>query len=373
VVMAYLGARDLIRAMQTCRALYGLGLPIFLRTARLNIQPLGSISCRYIFTDPTRCSHIIHLECNYSQLTQLTRDRRLTCNLLQYVQRIQHLDLTILAGDVMTIEVMQRIASLTELRHLVIQNMVRQPQPLLQLLEDISLPLETLTIVRLSSSTFPDTEPMRPIRALAKFSGTLRELELSGVGTTYLTLPREGFVFPLVTKLSWTSVDLIDVGAVVSTFPNLQHLHVYCLVWHVLGGLLPADQAVQCRERNREAQELHRWESLQSVAGTCICIWMLGLVCPVEKVDVSIDAPEVARNEHHHIKEIIADLRPSCLHLKLFIIPEDLGLLMTEDTRTRLKSVVLLWRGRDHDRNRDRAEKNRSRRIVEVATVSLSG
>ena len=195
----------------------------------------------------------------------------------------------------------------------------------LGLFRQINGPLEAISIqemtdidalLALEEGPFPwsNRSTTYPLAELARFSETLREISFDwnnanvGLG---MSLASQKLVFPVMRKVHWCSREPIDTGALVSAFPNLQDLSVCCTCAHepddAPGQSMGYNVEAQ-RRQNQEIQRTRRWSSLRTLRGHGRCLYMLGLVCPVEHVDIADDWTPV--NEKY-LQEVLSAAQPT--------------------------------------------------------------
>jgi hypothetical protein len=302
--------------MQACRALYHLGVPILLRELNLTHPLKNSVWRRYLLTDPERSGHIQILECRYRDLIQpeafvgfLTTK---ATNLRSLTVRFQDND-----GLVST-PVIEWVSSLVHLRRIVLLRVPPDSYTIFsQLFGQIKAPLVAVTVEEMSELPLPDEprhETVYPIPALGRFTATLQELVIgwNGTGTTLPSaLSKEGIVFPLVRKLSWRSLEFINIGVLVDAFPALQDLRI-CYSNTNASPLFRHGDAYyeQYRKRNLDIQATKKWDSLQHVRGEAMSVWWLGLACPVRHITLT-DTTGGANEAQ--IQEVLEAVQPESL------------------------------------------------------------
>ena len=315
LVMQCLGRPELLHIMHTCHTLYELGVPLILRNVNYADfdHRCNNLYRHFLLPDPSRFVHVTRLDCyDLGIPTSLLRDflRLSTC--------IVDLRIHVSHESSVTLDDVGRIGRMSHLRHLRLLG----PIPVLELFRSLTVPLVSLAICQHSiPNLIPEDNCVlrNPISSINRFSGTLEEFCFNLHSSTHLHVVfTTGYSFHSMRKFEWSTWHPIDIGAIVSTFPNLDSLSVrfYGVEDHSHhfrdSPLLSAEQMAVFRQRSQETQQWDVYHCLRYLQGSVPSLWTLGIQCQVELLDISVIHREIPLT---HTRDLLASTRPPDLCL----------------------------------------------------------
>ncbi|GJE88036.1 hypothetical protein PsYK624_041190 [Phanerochaete sordida] len=222
---------------------------------------------------------------------------------------------------------------MTNLRYLRLHDMSRDG---FEVLKRVQAPLPFIHV------KFDQEDPADLVPLLSHFRHSLKTIEASGV-----IMRNADFQYPLVTIVCMSWCETVRLFILADCFPNLRELHFHSK-YDEMGRMTDEEEESMesTREDNIESAEDVPWTSLQSVSSAVVTMYMLGLKCRTENLDLSL-SPMWGWNDSDKLQIILADLLP--MHLTLFValnIPEfDLSgfgdmLWAARNTLTRLRLTV---------------------------------
>lgn len=305
---------ELLPLMHTCHTLYELGVPLLLMdvTYRPEMRP-NRLLRHFLLSNPARFSQVIRLTCVRVDLQSYGIDAppNLFPDFMRLSTSIQYLDLQVVAPRyerpvTLKPDDIAPIAHLPHLRHLRIGGSVSVSQ----LLWSLTVPLKTIEIDRHENGyVHPDAPILRdPISSIAQLSTSLENFSFVLDATVNDTVIfATGYFFPLVRKLEWVSWHPLDIGALASTFPNLESLSVAFKGTELRQNRsLSPDQMTAFRQNNLQSQNTIRY--LQHLSGDILSLWALGIRCHVELLEIPITAQ--SSSAVSTAQEVLAAIRP---------------------------------------------------------------
>ena len=245
MIMECLEVRDLWQIMRTCRTMYELGGPVFLRTVDLTRHPDNPYR-GYLSGNLQRVSCIWSLKCDSRELrmdSDLVTALKTRCLGLRSLVLHKASYLVSPLGST----VIDWIVSLPELKNIAIHmhTVLHINAPIWHpetLFSRLNTPLSTITLCRdqwpsgsqvqvpiRDEPWLSDRVVIYPILIVRNFALSLRELSVTWPNASVI-VPREMeerlVAFPQMKKLTWRSQEFIDVDVLVEIFPNLQDLSV---------------------------------------------------------------------------------------------------------------------------------------------------
>ncbi|KAI0325966.1 hypothetical protein GY45DRAFT_1259900, partial [Cubamyces sp. BRFM 1775] len=136
---------------------------------------------------------------------------------------------------------------------------------------------------------------------------TLEELRICFIDLTANTV-RPGpstSVYPHVRLLSLAVGRFEELEILVNAFPNLRILDV-TLCFHL---------DVEVRSLRARNRTVRCWDALEHVCGDICNLYILGLTCPVARVDIALDNPGMVRE---HLHEVLSDMQWSSSTKRIF-------------------------------------------------------
>ena len=322
--MVYLEPGDLLCTMRACRTLFQVGIPILLR----DVQLLGlektrerryALYRRHLLKDPARFSCVMSLACSYSALDKQTRSCYLA--LPRNFKSLRALTVD-MEGKELDSSLSRWILSQTILRELKLQNVGREVQPVMDLIQNLGASLEVLQIHMMYWGGLRG--PFDPIPALLTSSHSLRSLSIrchdSENGPSIG--PEVHIRCPVVQDLHWVTSRHVQTSTLIQTFPSLRNLHIghaYLddYISMLFNNVFSHDQLLDIRQRNQHAQRCQHmcWASLESLQGGLLTLWTLALRCRVVRLDTSL---RIKVEKVGHLLVILHDTWPENLVLSLF-------------------------------------------------------
>ena len=316
--MQYLSRPELLHVMHTCKALYELGIPPLLRTVKYKDfgPPCNNFYCHFLPPDSTRFTHVTHLECHVMGIST-----SLHSNFIRLSTRTEDLKIKASRSSSITSDDVNQIARLSCLRHLRLVGQL----PVVEILQGLTVPLTSLSINTLSipcSGSLSARSLCDPISSIKHLSGSLEEFrfDLHTCADVRVAFTA-GYSFPAMRKVEWSAWHPIDIGAVASTFPNLDSLSIvfygagddYLRHYRAPPPLSLAQMAV-IREQSEGVRQWDVSHRFQYLKGSVNTLWTLGIRCQAKLLDIYVTNQEISEA---HIRELLADAQPVHLRLSL--------------------------------------------------------
>ncbi|KAI0316696.1 hypothetical protein OF83DRAFT_1084076 [Amylostereum chailletii] len=190
----------------------------------------------------------------------------------------------------------------TEIQELSIRVTVEDPddnEQLLRFMSKLKSPIETLDVHITSYEDYAD-----PLVALGPLSSSLKMLRLGMVD-----LRRADVILPKVVTLELEIACMKNIEPLLYSFPNVRRLTLF----H--GAELPFEEEdEEIRADNQAAQEGRRWQSLDFLGSDLPTLYVFGVSCDVETLNVDglIDL-----NALPNLHAVLQDARPSSLTLRV--------------------------------------------------------
>ncbi|GJE88122.1 hypothetical protein PsYK624_042050 [Phanerochaete sordida] len=150
-------------------------------------------------------------------------------------------------------------------------------------------------------------DPADPVPMLSPFKDTLRHLRVS-----WVDFMSAGTQFPHLTSLEAELCEAEGLAEIVQCFPALQDLYMDTPDeerWSV-------SEAEELRAVNSRLQAAHTWPSLNSLSGSVVTLYVLGVRCHVAHINISCDII-IKPVEGERLAAVLADARPTRLSLRL--------------------------------------------------------
>ena len=279
LIMQCLSRPELLHVMHTCKVVYELGIPLLLRTVKYkdSDEACNDFYSHFLLTDSTRFTHVTHLECHVIGLST-----SLHSDFIRLSARIEDLKIRIGCSSSITSDHVKQIACLRHLRHLRLVG----PLPVVEILQSLTVPLTSLSIDTLSIPLF-DCRAAGSlcdlISSIRQLSGSLEEFSFNSRrrGDDQVVLPA-GYPFPAVRKVEWSTWHPIDIGAMASTFPNLESLSILFYGvgddyprHHRAPSPLSSAQMAVIREQSRGVRQWDASHCFQYLKGNVNTLWTL--------------------------------------------------------------------------------------------------
>ena len=344
-VMEYLYRNDLLYMMCTCRTLFNIGIPLFLRELDIITSPSWAETPRLklyrslFLENLARISDVTSITGTYltfldahglpedyppgifTQCRLFPPQCRLP-NCLQYFSHLRALDMSMDEYEI-TPAFQQWILSLTQLRELRLRRVGQQSRLLDDLLQGLRAGIEMVHIGRVASHGVGSS--IEPVLALQNVAHTLTALTVEWhdlfVGPR-ISRPHTTVRLANVLELTWVSNQAVDAALLAWTFPQLRVLRVGDILMDgpkardVRG--ITGEHMLALREHHVAQQgQAALFESLESLTGNVLSLWTLGLKCPVTRVETAIRLWEHAKVGHLIV--LLHDTAPK--HLVLTTYP----------------------------------------------------
>ncbi|GJE88121.1 hypothetical protein PsYK624_042040 [Phanerochaete sordida] len=152
-----------------------------------------------------------------------------------------------------------------------------------------------------------DLDQEDPVPILAPFRDTLRHVKVNWVDFTSAETQ-----FPHVTTLEAELCHPGGLGEIAQCFPGLQNFRMHTARedgWD-------DDEAEEIRAHNLQSQAVHTWPSLNSLSGSAVTLYVLGVRCHVAHIDVSCGIL-VEPVDGERLAVVLADARPTRLSVHI--------------------------------------------------------
>lgn len=310
-VMAWLNRPRAARMSRTCRALRAAAPRMLLKdkVEILYAERFTSL-CLFMFADRQRFRFLRKLSLQFfvededSELGMLIADFFSHSTELEWL----HLD------DCLLLEVYEPVlssmSSLTKLRTLQLENLTDHTE---DLIKNIQLPLTKINIDFSGSEDFFD-----PISVLSPFKHSLKAVSVDHVNLFTL-----GVQYPLVTTLHVGYCDGAELEVLEHSFPNLRKLSFEIAQEE---GSWTSEEVEVERHSSLSLGAQDSWTSLARLTGNILSLYILGVRCRVEHLDVT--PLPMKRPEHcQRLTTMLTDFRPPNLELALDVAKVDLSQL----------------------------------------------
>ena len=307
MVMSFSDTGGIGRTMRTCRTLYITGVPYLLEgTIRIR-SPRRLISfCRFMLRDPTyRFHHLRDLELFVAGTFRTPNAGTLIAELFERAQSLEFLKLLYPSFLSLDDRIPRAISTLTGLHSVVLRGMTDEAQVMLSQLQS---PLRALEI-----GFYNDWAdgPADPVPLLSQFKDSLQRLHV-----TWVDFATSNIQYPNLTTLYVDDCQFALLEFIYRPFPNLRSLSL----WMGQEDDSLEDEEIEGhRESNIVSQVRGRWSSLIHVQSSILSLYMLGVRCKVENLDLQSGYLETA--DGNKLFAILSDLTPSSLQLR-FTVPE---------------------------------------------------
>ncbi|PIL22877.1 hypothetical protein GSI_15573 [Ganoderma sinense ZZ0214-1] len=190
----------------------------------------------------------------------------------------------------------------------------------------------------------PAESDMNPILLLEGSKSTLESLRAS-----FAVSSPDGPCYPNVAHLELSYTVLPYIEDYIRAFPNLQSLaSFYCagfqdaLTWH------------SRREMAMQYQAVHgTWRSLQHYEGSMLVLWVWGLTCNIRSVRLSFEHWQQLGVDPNFLEDIILDVRPSDLALRLpgasWLLDDDVRTVLSKEGRLQALEIYVLFHMNEAD------------------------
>lgn len=312
-VMSFSETGDIGRMMRTNRPLYLAGVPYLLEgnVRILSRRRLISFCC-FMLRDPAhRFPHLHHLELFVCGHFRTPNAGSLIAGLFEKAQHLECLKLLYPNFLALDERIPRAISALTRLHSVALRGMTDQAQTLLR---DIRSPLRALEIGFYSDWA---DGPADPVPLLVQFKTSLQRLHV-----TWVDFATSNIQYPNLTTLYVDDCQFAQLEFIYRSFPNLRSLSLW------MGqedDFLEEEEIEGHRELNIRSQDRGHWESLSHLQSSILSLYMLGVRCRVDNLDLKSSYLETAGGDKLSI--ILSDLRPSSLQLRLQILEFDVSKL----------------------------------------------
>ena len=303
---------DLMSMMQTCRTLEEHGIPLILRHINLTFPAsrMQLAQLRYLHQNlALHSSYIRILTCNNGIL--FPRPSRSLVQCLENAIQLQHLEISFSEKDSLDGDFVCHFSAFRNLHHIKLVKYYGTALPLGELFDSIDSALKTVSVHTHGAQN--ESHPFHFISSLAKFSSSLEVIHLDvGVATDFSSKGLCQVVFPQVRELDCKSQGTLDTDVLISTFPNVSVVKLWCHNEHLLlRSMLPL-----IRHQNQQCQDAYSWASLKDLTGDCVSLWTIGLKCDhVQSVTVQLPTAPGSKLDSASIVEIVSDVHPSHLSI----------------------------------------------------------
>ncbi|KIP09708.1 hypothetical protein PHLGIDRAFT_126143 [Phlebiopsis gigantea 11061_1 CR5-6] len=304
--------RDVLAAMQTCYALYRLGLPLLLQNVRLQTAAQYNVLEAFLEQHPLRYQSIRAVTFSFSSGFDQFAERFV--GFLRKLRQLQDLNLmwlptTHYEGRLVN-QITQQVSSMSSLRRLSILGDI-PPHNVVQLFTHVQ---SESPLTELDIGYFYYT--IQPLAFLAPLKLHLEKLTIhanpGGISFTDLEeLPSAETKFPRVRSLSFdcTGSDFAKVGLLPRIFP-------YVRDFAIRGIHLPPDQVAltALRSANRAQQADLRWDTLERLEGTVRSVYAAGLTSRAKHLRLNLSS-RVDVGVAECAKAVIRDAKPHSLQV----------------------------------------------------------
>lgn len=151
------------------------------------------------------------------------------------------------------------------------------------------------------------------IPALANFRTSLEHLSVQLEETTDILSLATDYPLPSVRKLSWRSVQSLDIRTVALVFPHLNDLFA---IFYGVDSLFDNPMTIQHQQRNHEGNQWNLALSMNSLSGDVTSVWTLGICCHVDMLDLYF---RTSRGTKHlwRLRSLLDDAQPYRLNFVL--------------------------------------------------------
>ncbi|KAF7799461.1 hypothetical protein EIP86_010696 [Pleurotus ostreatoroseus] len=149
--------------------------------------------------------------------------------------------------------------------------------------------------------------PGDPAPLLFRFAHSLRELRV-----TYAEFSRQDVLYPQLDTLVIDDCRFALARPIIACFPNTRDLSLWT---GQEDEDLEVEEIEEHRQTNIQAQETIRWECIQHLRGDIRSLYLLGLTCRVEHLDVHSAFLTSIRSDQ--LSTLLSDGRPSMLSIRI--------------------------------------------------------
>jgi hypothetical protein len=299
--------------MVTCRTLYLAGIPYVLGGPILLRTRMNLISfCRFMLRDPTdRFRYLRELELNTSGRFKNPHAGELIAGVLEHATHLETLRLLHCDYLQLSERIPRAISAMSSLQDLTLISLTDEAYDLLPKLRS---PLKRIECSFYHSD---GNDPVDPVVLLAPFKGSLQEIKV-----TWVQFASQAVQYPLVTALYIDDCQFTELKHILRCFPNLQNLSLWMA--HEDDDL-DEEEIEDHRELNLSARAARFWNKLDSLSGSLLSLYMLGVRTKVDHL--SLESSWVEKEEERMFSALLSDLRPSSIALRARDLGFDLPLL----------------------------------------------
>ena len=305
--MAFSGRSDIWRLMCTCRTLYQAGVPNVLH-GTVKISLLEQLTSLYEFLnhDPHRSRYFLSLDVKSYHLTHDTQyDASCTTLVALLSSHAQHLStISVTYGVPLFADqhLQHTLSTIHTLRNMKVHGYSKD---LSSFFRQIQRPIEKLDI---SFEDYWLGITVDATRMCAPLKDSLEALLVERVKIS--AAPH--IQYPHLTTLHIGFCKHPQLEDIIPSFPNLRNL---CF-WVFDNNRLSDPEIEVQRAHNNEAQKRARWDSLRSVAACVRDLFLLGIQCRVDHLDIRSRWLDRAA-DGPMLLDIISNMHPSTLQIRL--------------------------------------------------------
>ncbi|KAF7791431.1 hypothetical protein EIP86_002447 [Pleurotus ostreatoroseus] len=300
--MSYLRGTQLLYMMHTCRALYAAGAPYLLQSPVVLRSRARILSfCRYILIEPSRFDLLRSLEIRAPGRFETGPKADLFLAMLTHAKRLE--ELKILDTEILMSHerIASSLAALTSLRSIIFPAL---NEAACKVLHYSRSSLEKVEISFWSDETLC---PGDPVPLLSRFAHSLCELRV-----TYAEFLCHDIQYPKVDTLFVDDCRFALAQPIVACFPNVRDLSLWT---GQEDEDLEEEEIEEHRQANIQAQKIVRWNCIQHLRGDIRSLYLLGLVCQVEHLDVHSAFLTASRADQ--LSSLLSEGQPFALSIRI--------------------------------------------------------